>query len=92
MIHKNNQDYSELSGAMGGTDYKLTCKWMVSEETPSTPTEGQQTSDFDSIPASQLNCKLGVFGPSEFDTPGKACTYDQYMDDLNASMWAAYAQ
>jgi len=65
------------------------CNWLImSDEGESEPAEtemGEYSSpEFGDVPAAQISCKPWIPDPSKFSTPGKACTMDDYMDEMMA--------
>ncbi|MFH1684668.1 MAG: hypothetical protein ABH983_00015 [Candidatus Micrarchaeota archaeon] len=65
------------------------CNWLVmSDEGESEPTETEMgdysSPEFGGVPAAQISCKPWIPDSSKFSTPGKACTMDDYMDEMMA--------
>ena len=66
------------------------CNWLIlsagseTEEPTETDMDSYSSPEFGDVPAAQISCKPWISDSSKFSTPGKACTMDEYMDEVMA--------
>lgn len=68
-----------LASAMGDLAANVTCKWITY------PLNGQQADSYDvssQLSPSDLACAKGSFSDAVFETAGKACTSDEFMQEI----------
>ena len=88
-IQRGNKYYSDVSGPMGQyylmNTGDLECDWFesIAEESEGAPYD---MGDLEEVPSTDMDCSIGTFSSSVFDTPGTVCT----TQDLQDAMMEAY--
>jgi len=87
--------YTDMGGPMGAMyamyTKDLNCNWLESDSEESESQGSTQVTygkgDFENIPSSEMDCRIGTFGNEAFSTPGNVCT----SKDIEDAMMASYS-
>ncbi|NYZ78191.1 hypothetical protein H0N96_02195 [Candidatus Micrarchaeota archaeon] len=85
VISKNNVVYMDLNALkQQSPETSIPCDWLKIEAEPQqgAPQPAMTDSDLKEIPPTDFTCAPAAFGSEKFDTPGKACTFDEWMKAL----------
>ncbi len=84
MISKNGVAYMDLNAMkQQNPEVTIPCDWLKMEaQATQEPRPAVSESQLKEIPPVDYKCAPAVFGNEKFDTPGKVCTFDEWMKAL----------
>jgi hypothetical protein len=89
VVNTEGETYEALAILRGGRyyvaipedqkQYMNGCDWIMGESAEGVESSDMSIQDIKGIPESDYTCTPGVFGNEKFETPGKACTFEDIM-------------
>ncbi len=86
MISKNGVAYMDLSAIKQQTlEANIPCDWLeIEPQATKAPQPPVSESQLKKIPPADYKCAPKAFGNEKFDTPGKICTFSEWIKALTS--------